>query len=298
MKLTDAATRIELKNILFATDFSEVSETALLFAESITRRYGAKLCVTHVAVPSETAMLPPESWGACEQAIEEATQRDMARLDERLRILPHQLALRHGGVWDVVSELIQKDAIDLLVMGTHGRKGLERLLMGSVAEEIFRQASCPVLTVGPCVPAKTALEAEFKQIIFATDFSHESLAAAPYAISLAQDYQARLVLMHVVTQHMGPLTDSELIVFDRVKELNGLLPPDAELWCRPEYVVNFGDPADCILQAAQERNVDLIVLGVRPPTGFFGFGAATHASTATAHTLVSLAACPVLTVRG
>lgn len=294
MKLSEPITKIALKNVLFTTDFSEVSETALVFAESIARRYGSTLTVAHAISPIETRMVPPEGWGACQQAIDEAASERMNDLDQRLGALPHKLVIERGLVGDVIAELIETTNADLLVMGTHGRSGVSRLLMGSVAEEVFRQAPCPVLTIGPRVSAQASHEAEFKEIIFATDLNPESLAA-PYALSLAQEFQARLTLMHVVPPDAGPGAYSEYSVEAWTNDLRALVPPDAELWSRPECEVRFGVPADGILEVAAERHADLIVLGLHSGAG--RVGAATHAVAATAHSVVSWAACPVLTVR-
>jgi nucleotide-binding universal stress UspA family protein len=262
----------------------------LHFAESIARRYGSKLTVAHAISPLETRMVPPEAWGASQQALDEAATLQMNGLDQRLRALPHEVVIQHGLVGDVISELIEKTGADLLVMGTHGRSGFGRLMMGSVAEEVFRQAACPVLTIGPKVLAQAPREAQFKEIIFATDLSPESLAA-PYALSLAQEFQARLTLVHVAPRDAQLGIDSERII----EELNSLVPVDAKMWCRLEYTVKFGLPAAGILDAAAEKHADLIVLGVRSAAGHVG--AATHAAAATAHSVVSSAACPVLTVR-
>ena len=290
MKLSEPTAKIALKNVLFTTDFSPVSETALFFAESVARRYGSKLTVTHVISPLETRMVPPEGWGACQQALDEAASQQMDHLEQRLGALPHELVIWHGLVDDVISELIEKTDADLLVMGTHGRSGVSRFLMGSVAEEVFRQAACPVLTIGPKVSAQAPHEAEFKEIIFATDLNPKSLAA-PYALSLAQEFQARLTVVHVAPQVADVETDSERII----EELHSLVPADAEMWCRPEYMFKFGTPAARILEVAAEKHADLIVLGVRSAAGHVG--AATHAAAATAHSVVSCAECPVLTVR-
>jgi len=294
MKLSEPTTKIVLKNVLFTTDFSPISQTALLFAESVARRYGSMLTVAHAISPVETRMVPPEGWGACQQAMDEAACERMNVLDQRLRTLPHQVVIEHGLVGDVIAELIEKTNADLLVMGTHGRSGVSRLLMGSVAEEIFRQAPCPVLTIGPRVSVQASHEAEFKEIIFATDLNPESLAA-PYALSLAQEFQARLTLVHVVPRDAGPGAYSEYSVEAWTNDLRSLVPADAELWCRPECEVRFGVPADGILDVAAERHADLIVLGVHSTAG--RVRAATHAIAATAHSVVSWAACPVLTVR-
>ena len=294
MKLSEPTTKIALKNVLLTTDFSPVSEMALSFAESIARRYGSKLTVAHAISPLETRMVPPEAWGASQQALDEAATLQMNDLGQRLRALPHEVVIQHGLVGDVISELIETTNADLLVMGTHGRSGVGRLLMGSVAEEVFRQAPCPVLTIGPKVPARAPHEAEFKEIIFATDLNPESLAA-PYALSLAQEFQARLTLVHVVPQERGTEAYTEHSVEAWTRELRSLIPADTEMWCRPECEVRFGVPAAGILELAAERHADLIVLGARCATGHVG--AATHAAAATAHSVISGAACPVLTVR-
>jgi nucleotide-binding universal stress UspA family protein len=290
MKLAESSAKIALKNVLFATDFSPISETALLFAESIARHYESKLTVAHAISPIETRMVPPEAWGASQQALDEAAALQMNDLDQRLRGLPHEVVIQHGLVTDVISELIATTDADLLVMGTHGRSGFGRLMIGSVAEEVFRQAACPVLTIGPRVSAQAPHEAEFKQILFATDFNPQSQAAS-YALSLAQEFQARLTLLHVGARIAELETDSESIL----QELDSLVPVDAKMWCRPEYVAKLGVPAVAILEVAKEKCADLIVLGVRSAAG--RVGAATHAAAATAHSVVSSAACPVLTVR-
>jgi len=294
MRLSEAPTKIGFKNVLFATDFSPVSRTALPFAESVARRYGSKLIAAHAISPGETRMVPTEAWGACQQAIEDGARQEMNGLDVRLTAIPHEVVIRHGMIWDVLSELIEEKDADLLIMGTHGRSGIGRLLMGSVAEEVFRQVAGPVLTIGPGVAAHAAPQAEFKEIVFATDFSLGSLAAAPYALSLAQEFQARLTLVHVVAEagelvHGSAIPECERILAD----LRAIVPLDAEMWCRPECDVRFGVPAAGILEVAAEKRADLIVLGVR--SGHVG--AATHALAATAHSVLSCAPCPVLTVR-
>lgn len=294
MKPITATTRIALKNVLFATDFSPVSEVALLYAESVARRYGSKLIVAHVISPLETRMVPPEGWGACQQALEDAANVQMGDLELRLRRLPHECALRHGLVWDAVADLIEEKAADLVVLGTHGRSGLDRLLIGSVAEEVFRQAPCPVMTIGPKVAAQAPEEAEFKHIVLATDFDPQSRALA-YALSLAQEFQASLTIVHMVPPSTQKPEEIDPIVEACTQDLRALVEPEAELWCTPEYLVRFGSPAAGILEVAAEKQADLIVLGARSAEGHIGM--ATHAVAATAHTVVSHAHCPVLTVR-
>ena len=99
---------------------------------------------------------------------------------------------------------IEADDVDLIVLGTHGRTGAEKLLLGSVAEEIFRRSPVPVLTIGPGVRSSTHNAGRFRRVLFATDLSPESLAAAPYAITLAQENQARLALLLVMRKPDSP----------------------------------------------------------------------------------------------
>jgi len=292
MSATEAAAT-RLRNLLLATDFSPVSETALLYAESIARRYGSKVVAAHAVSPAETAVVPPEAWGSCQQALEEAARRGMEEMDRRLQEVPHRLELHNGPVENVIADLIDKWDIDLLIMGTHGREGLGRLLMGSTAEAMFRQTRCPVLTIGPRVVPKH--EPDFKEIVCAIDFGPASQAAFPFALSLAQDYQAQLTLLHVVAERGATPEEVEAITFDRIRDLRCLASSEPEPGRRPECDVRFGNPAEGILEAARERNADLIVLGVKAAERHIG--TATHLAAATAHGVVSLASCPVLSVR-
>jgi len=194
--------------------------------------------------------------------------------------------------------MISEHEIDLLVVGTHGRTGARKLLMGSVAEKIFRQASCPVLTVGPNVPPAIDNRVRLQRILFATDFGPESLAALRYALSLAEEHQAQLTLLHVV-EYPGSIVDVEAIRATKMSRLRELVPPEAESWCRVEYLVEFSAAISLapekIMEIARLRGEDLIILGVRPVHG--AIGAVTHFAHTTAQHIAAHAACPVLTVR-
>jgi nucleotide-binding universal stress UspA family protein len=299
MTTVEAGTRINLKNILFLTDFSEPSEAALPFAISLARAYGAKLRGFHVLLPTPSAYTTPELTVAAIEAEEERAQEGLKRLESQLAGLQHESTIERGiAVWPSLQRAIKDNQIDLIVLGTHGRTGARKLLLGSVAEEIFRRSSIPVLTIGPDVRTHAHNDARFHRVLFATDFSPHSLAAWPYAVSLAQENQARLVLLHVIPE--GNISGEEQLgsipTASPLSRLNALLPKEADLWCRPEAVVESGNPAARILAAANERGADLIVLGVRDAAG--RMGAATHLGRTTAHKVVAHAPCPVLTVRG
>jgi nucleotide-binding universal stress UspA family protein len=169
-------------------------------------------------------------------------------------------------------------------------------LLGSAAEETFRKAACPVLTVGPHVSPNTERRLAMSQILFATDFSPESLAALPFAVSVAQEHQSHLTLLNVTGKtQVGELVYAGQYVESTLRRLQALVPAEADMWCEPKCRVEQGPEAEKILEVAVAVGADLIVLGVRAPQG--GIGAATHLLQSIAHQVVVNAQCPVLTVR-
>jgi len=296
MKAVDVRTRIQLKNILFATDFSASADAAAPYAAELAKHYGAKLYALHVQPPAVNPMTPPASWQGLEEAAEIEAGRARRKILDAFPGIQTEVLIGEGDLWLNVADAIKENHIDLIVVGTHGRSGVSKFLLGSAAEEIFRQAPCPVLTAGPFSAAEPQPSGEFKRILIATDFTPESASAASYAISLAQEYQARLTLLHVLEEpQAGDLVRPSDLEASSRELLRHLLPPEAELWCAPDYVLKVGAVAETILNVAVERATDLIVLGVRQTQGFPG--AATHLPMATAHKVVSRATCPVLTVQ-
>jgi len=300
MHPVEAGKRIALNNILFATDFSPCSNAALPYALSVARRYGATLHGAHV-MPDEADLLfmPPGNWPAVLEEEDKRIQGYIDQLEKQFQGLPHDVLMSRGQVADVLAQIIEEREIDLLVLGTHGRSGVRKLFMGSVAEEIFRRATCPVLSVGPHVPCQPHGEIQFQHIVFATDFSEDSLAALPYAVSLAEEDQAQLAVLHVVEQPAAGIADLEEVKASLMRRLKELVPAEAEPWCHEECLLEFGrsfaPPAERILEVAGDQAADLLVLGARPVHGRLGLG--THMASTTAQ-LLTQAACPVLTVRG
>ena len=296
---------ISVKNVLFATDFSPTSESALPYAAAICRRFGSTLHVAHVLSDANLLLMTGGVNYVCvgtvyEDAHSEA-QEKIQQIATRLGQIPYQAYVRHGQVWANLSSIVAEKAIDLIVVGTHGRSGLGTLLLGSVAEEILRQALCPVLTVGPSVRGRAKLpefhgkgkelapvELELQQILYATDLTPASLTVAPVAIKLAQEFEARLTLMHVMEQYSN-LEDRPIET--GVQKLQALVPKDAALAYAPEIVMEFGPISQSILDTAADREADLIVLGARPARH------STHLPWSTVHHVVACATCPVLTVR-
>ncbi len=295
MSAVDSRTLVQLRNILWTTDFSSSSETALRYATSIARRYDSQIYVAHVIRPDVYHMVPPESLAETVEQTRLYAERQLGDLliSGRLHGIRHQVLLEEGELWPTLCQLIEKHSIDLIVAGTHGRTGVRKLLLGSVAEEIFRMAWCPVLTVGPKASAEVPVESELRHILFASDFTPASERAAAHALSLAQEHQAHLTLLHVVEESLGAAANTSLLRDFFLRRLRALVPEDVELWCEPEFAVEWGTPAGVILNLAAERQADLIVLGVRRSGNFPG-----HLPPATAYKVVCTARCPVLTIRG
>jgi nucleotide-binding universal stress UspA family protein len=294
MPTLQASLRIAFDNVLFPTDFTSASDAAVSYAQALARSFGSKIYVTHAVTPYPPVFLPMEPvpieldsmWHDAEEGMTHFLDLDA------LKNTKHEGILERGELWNVLAEVIRRHSIDLIILGTHGRHGLKKLVLGSAAEQIFRKASCPVLTIGPQVRKLDGNGARFKQIIFATDFSSGSLRALPYALSLAEENQAHVVLLHVIP--LVPLHQQEQVAASAREQLLGLVPPGTADWCRPECVVRFEFPAEGILSVAQSQQADLIVMGVHKAAPV----AASHLPWAIAYEVVCHATCPVLTVRG
>lgn len=297
MKAAEAKTRIALKNILFATDFSPAAEAALPYALGLAKQYGAKVHGLHVRFPATYPIVGPEAMPQIIEAAEEQAKFEAQQMHELLAAVPHEVTITEGDLWPTLNEIVGKQEVDLIVMGTHGRKGVSRALLGSAAEEVFRKASCPVLTVGPHVSHNTERRMAMKQILFATDFSAESLAALPFAVSMAQEHQSNLTLLNATGKtEVGELVHAGQYKESTLRRLQALVPAGADLWCEPNCRAEQGPEAEKIIEVATAIGADLIVLGVRSPQG--GVGATTHLLQSIAHHVVANAQCPVLTVRG
>lgn len=296
MKAPETGSFAAVKSILFATDFSEAAKRAQSYATGLANQFGAKLYVVHSNEPPNYA-LRPENWrdanaesAAAMRELQKSVSRDFAGLES-------EFSFGEGSAWQGVESVLQKHKIDLIVLGTRGRTGIGKLVLGSQAEEILRRAPCPVLTVGPKSELITSGENQIKEVLYATDFSPTSRAAASYAASLALALPAHLNLMHVVEDPgAGDLVRAEEVTPSSERLLRGLLPETARFVREPRYFVERGAPAERILEVAERVHADLIVLGVRKPGGVPG--AATHLGISVTHSVVAAAVCPVLTLRG
>ena len=290
--LLDARLRVQLKNILFCTDFSPASDSAFPYAADLARHFGSKLHALYVHNPDEYIMVFPEGGSIPPRFTAAQAKHKLDGLLEPLADLDREVLIEEGDVWSAIESVIEKDEIDLIVAGTRGRTGVAKLVLGSRAEEIFRLAACPVLTVGPRL-SEHLPHTGIKQILYATDFSAQAEVAAPYAVSLAQEYQAGLTLLHVIADpSTGDLVQPPELIASAERRLRHLVPPEARLWREPRFEVEQGPAAETILDIANLRKADFIVMGVHRSAS-----TATHLPMATAHKVVSGANCPVLTAR-
>jgi nucleotide-binding universal stress UspA family protein len=278
----------EFKSILVATDLSVAAEHALPFAVALARRFGATMHIVHALHPDVYPFALPETWPALVQAEGQVRDGSLRKLESALPGIPHDLTLEKGPPWQVVSKAILRNQVDLLVLGTHGRFGLGKALMGSVAEEIFRQATCPVLTIGPHAHLWSGSGLSLNRILYATDLTPASLAAAPYAISLAKESRAQLTLFHCTH------SDRELtLTFETLREV---VPWGTDLPYAPDCVVKRGIPREEVLRISHEENADLIVLGIRS-AAHWHLPAIKRFGASMTYEIVTRAACPVLTIR-
>jgi len=292
---TARAKAIELKNILFATDFSPAAVAAFPYAVALAEEFGAKLFAVHAKTPENYALPATEVWPIANAQLE----RDTADLKRTLRevhpALESEVLIVEGGVTNVVEVIAKEKNADLIILGTSGRRGIGKFILGSVAEEVLRRATCPVLTVGPHVELSAPREKKFRKILYATDFSEATPLAVAYAIGLAHEHAAHLTLMHVV-DHLkaGELVTPHELEMAAMNRLNLYVEHEPGLAFPPKVMVVHGAPADKILEVAKREGAELIVLGVRKNSDTLR---ATHLPAAVAHKVISEAACPVLTVR-
>jgi nucleotide-binding universal stress UspA family protein len=282
---------VSLDNVLFATDFSPSAETARLYVQALAARYQSHVRLMHV-VDIGTAFKAPDA-GLSIDVFRRFGEESLARLgselsSENIRVETTLCEGTEPG--PEILRAASESPPDLLVIGTRGNKGLARLVLGSTAEMLIHQAKCPILAIGPWVPAPKQ-PIGFQRIVYATDFSTEAAKACVFALSFAQDFGAHLYLCHVLPQGNDQMNDQELN--DRfIDSLRNLVPDVAREWCEPECVLEHGVAADGILLLAQRVKADLIVLGTRKTSHWFD-----NFKTGVAFQVISSSPCPVLTIR-
>ena len=296
---------VSINRILCPIDFSDFSLDALRHGLGLAQWYTAQLTLFHVY---QVFQAPPVE--GISGSVPVFVDVDPNKIADEVRRFCAPLLGPSGQSVEIVvrpgdaAKEIRKEAerlpFDLLILGTHGRSGFERLFLGSVTEKVLRSTRVPVLTIPP--PVREPGDPLYKTILCPVDFSAASIRALEYALSLAQEANARLILLHVIedvlgeagAQTFGHLSVSEFyhqMEQDAVTRLRAVVPDDARVWSRPEERVVTGRPYQEILKVVAEERVGLVVMGVQGKgvVNRLVFGS-------TAHRVIREAGCPVLTL--
>jgi nucleotide-binding universal stress UspA family protein len=295
-----------IKTVLCPLDFSDASRHALDHATAIAGWYRAKLVALHTYHPVFLPVPGLAMAGAVDNSVPDADAVEQMTDDVKSQLGPAKaLGLATESIVQMgtpASEILMTAAslqADLIVMGTHGTTGFDHAVLGSVTERVLRTATCPVLTVPPRARATSKLP--FKRVLCPVDFAEPSFAALESALSLGQESDAHVTILHVLELPTDePLVNRPISVpeYNRYREqdaaehLAKLVPDGAASWCSASTRLAHGKPYRQILEIAAEENTDLIVMGVhgRNAIDLMLFGSTTNQ-------VVRRATCPVLTIR-
>jgi nucleotide-binding universal stress UspA family protein len=299
---------ITFKQVLCPIDLSEASVRPLAYAAASARWYDARLTVLHI-VPTFDPMQVHTGFEDPIRIVYPMSREEVIgnvrRVLEAAGIGSSDATPMAEAGEDVPAAIVDQAvarAADLLVMGTHGRSGFNRLLLGSVTEEVLHKAPCPVLTVPPHAPATAPAHVAFKHILCALDFSPASMQALGFALDLGRQGDGRVTVLHVIewlAEH-EPRTYVHFNVPEYRRHLNEeaherlrAVVAESRTQTKVEDLVSTGRAYRAILETATKTKADLIVMGAQ---GHGGLGLALFGSTT--QQVVRAAECPVLTVRG
>ena len=253
---------LRFRSILAATDCSPTSAIAVKMAARLAKESHARLCVLHSILPELYAVdMQGPVPGLAEMDLQNARE-DLHKYVERipdLRTVKHQEIVFLGSPGNAIQSVGESNGIDLLVLGSHGRHGLAKLTIGSVAEWAIRRLSYPVLVAGPTCDKSLR---PIRSILLATDLSEQASRSAQYASSMARHYNARLTVMNVLPQ-VGTTDEQNQAEVRTNKKLQQLMPGNCEERCTLKFEVKTGDIAPAILHSAQVNKANMIVLGAK-----------------------------------
>ena len=281
---------LRFRSILVATDCSPASATAVKMAARLAKEFHAKLYVLHAVMPELYGVGTPGPVPELAPVDLQVSGENLHKYAEHiaeLRTVAHKEIVFLGSPGDGIRSAGESHDIDLLVLGSHGREGLAKLTLGSVAEWAIGRLHYPVLVAGPMCD-KTSRP--MRSIVLGTDFTEQALRPAQYAAGMAKDYQARLTIVNVLP---GASTAKQEVGAELTtnKKLRQLMPGDCEDWCTLKFDVRTGEIAPAILQSARENKANLIVLGARHKAPL-----ADHMPRTKLSAIIREAHCPVLLV--
>jgi nucleotide-binding universal stress UspA family protein len=299
---------VEFKRILCPVDLSELSLRPLAYAAALARWYESDLTALHVVPTFDSFQVRAAALGEPVHVVQPMSREEV--LKEVRRVVnaagattgrTHVVAEAGGEVATIVDHATSLPA-DLIVMGTHGRSGFDRFVLGSVTEKVMRKAPCPVLTVPPHASESLGADVTFRRILCPMDFSPAALQGLGFALDLARQANGTVTLLHVVEWlgeedprafvHLDVPRYRQQLVESAHERMQALLDQESRTWCEISEVVAIGRPYREVLRRADEEQSDLIVMGTqgRGGAGLLLFGSTTEQ-------VVRAARCPVLTVR-
>ncbi|HUU33933.1 MAG TPA: universal stress protein, partial [Vicinamibacterales bacterium] len=286
------------------TDFSDFSAAAVSYGAALAKAYGGTVRLLHVATPFPVVAPYLDAPGDPRVFEAQQTLIDRGLTAEAARVTASGVAVtvecRAGSAVHEILEAAEAEQASVIVLGTHGRGGFERLVLGSVTEKLLRLARCAVLTVPRAAVGVATGAVRWDRILCAHDGSAGSRVGVAYAASLAERTGAHLTLVSVVetVPYGGDFTGPDFAAFRDSRQqhaeevLDAALPEEVRSRCQVEDRIVYGKPSQQLLAVAQQVRPDVIVMGVqgRGALDLLMFGSTTNE-------VVRQAEAPVLTVR-
>ena len=319
------------KKIMCAVDFSDFTEEILAYSVALCKEFHAKLFLVHIVIDVndsivhdgiaiDTVMLQDKHIRNAQELLEDLIKEVT---------IEHEIIISKGRPADEISRLALKEKINMVITANHGKSGINRLLIGSVTEKLMKTLHCPFLVMHTrdhdFIP-RDGYEMKLKKILVGCDFSHSSKLAFDYGLSLAQEYQAKLYLIHVIkpTEHIElkasdyinaipgdymPWRTSDYFEIQKKvteenrekinklrsrleRQLYFMVPEECRSWCAPHTAMLTGEPYKELIKYAKEQEIDMIVLGIRGHTLWEKLLVGS-----TTDRVIRYAPCPVLAVR-
>jgi nucleotide-binding universal stress UspA family protein len=286
---------INIKTILCPVDFFPASDAAVSYATGLAKNYDARLHLLHVITPvvrgaHQYAIRPSDMT----KSLESVAAVEMTKFVNQVKAagVAVDVETRVGDPYDEIKIAIASLKPELVVMGTHGRRGVERWFMGSTTEKLLRHSPVPLVTIS--ASGERAIPQRFRRILVTTDFSDGTPDALSYAFSVAQENESRITLLHVLHEPTDTglsFTYQDSLMKGVEKQLYELVPDEARNWCDIDVRVETGVPYRTILKTLQDADIDLLVMNIH---GKDMLDRALVGSTA--ERVVRAACCPVMLI--
>ncbi len=264
------ADMMHIRNILVPVDFGEASGDALDLAIRIGAKVGAKLTLLHVFhVPPMAYSYDPTPW-VVDWSTASRAQLDALAAATKRRHLDSESLWMEGDPRSSIIDAARDRSADLIVAGTHGRRGVTKILFGSVADRLVRTSPVPLITT-TAGAARVGFGPRIRHLMIATDFGEPSQRARSYACALARSFDARVTLVHVVPWLAGSIARVLPAEAEVVAQAKLALKVELELAKQEAPAVDSlvveGDPRERILSAARELDADMIAMGTHARRG-------------------------------